>query len=289
MNRLALGTAQFGLDYGVANRTGRVSANAIRTILSRAALAGVDTLDTAVAYGSSEASLGEAGVASWRVVTKLPPLADGVGDVRTWVQRHVSGSMQRLGVDRLEAVLLHRPADLLGAHGRDYRRALDELQAEGHVDALGVSVYDPAELDALWPVWRPRLVQAPCNVFDRRLIDSGWLPRLNDAAVRVHVRSVLLQGLLAMPATQRPRWFDHWNELLNRWSQWCLWAGVEPIAAAIAFVGSYAGIERYVMGVDALRQLDELLAAQAIDVPRVPEDLRSDDVNLLEPSRWMLA
>ena len=100
MSRLALGTAQFGLSYGVANRGGQVDSRAVSAILARAAAAGVDTLDTAVSYGESEAVLGRAGVRGWKVVTKLPGLPPDVRDVAAWVDGQVRGSLDRLGTDR---------------------------------------------------------------------------------------------------------------------------------------------------------------------------------------------
>ena len=80
-DRLALGTVQFGLEYGVANQAGRVQLEDVRHILQEAAAQGVDTLDTAIAYGDSESTLGQAGAAGWRVVTKLPALPEGCADV----------------------------------------------------------------------------------------------------------------------------------------------------------------------------------------------------------------
>ena len=72
--RLALGTVQFGMRYGIANSTGQVTAEQAGAMLRVAAVSGIDTLDTAVAYGSSESCLGALGVSDFRVVTKLPPL-----------------------------------------------------------------------------------------------------------------------------------------------------------------------------------------------------------------------
>ena len=127
--RLALGTAQFGMDYGVANTGGRVTRAALADILTTAARAGLDTLDTAIAYGQSEACLGAAGVDNWRVITKLPRLPDPAPpDVRAWVLAAVQGSLDRLQLPGLTAVLLHHPADLLGRHGPDLAWALAELK-----------------------------------------------------------------------------------------------------------------------------------------------------------------
>ena len=62
MSKLALGTVQFGLKYGVANRGGKVSCGEANEILQTARISKINTLDTAIAYGNSEAVLGECGV-----------------------------------------------------------------------------------------------------------------------------------------------------------------------------------------------------------------------------------
>ena len=287
--RLALGTVQFGLRYGVANQAGRVTSIEAAAILKRARAAGVDMLDTAVAYGDSEAALGSIGIADWRVISKLPPLPPEVMDVSQWARTHTEASLRRLGVAHLEALLLHRSADLLGARGVSLQQALDSLQQEGCVQAVGVSIYDPTELDAFWPVWRPQLIQAPFNVLDRRLVLSGWLDRLARHGVRVHARSIFLQGLLLMQPPQRPAWFAPWRGVLDDWLEWCRQRRCSPLQAALALVQSTPGIERMVVGVDTVRQLEEILDAAVANVPPVPSELISDDRDLIEPRRWSVA
>ena len=63
--KLAIGTVQFGLDYGISNTAGRTSVEEAGRILDRARMAGIDTLDTAAAYGDSEQVLGRIGLTGW--------------------------------------------------------------------------------------------------------------------------------------------------------------------------------------------------------------------------------
>jgi aryl-alcohol dehydrogenase-like predicted oxidoreductase len=125
-------------------------------------------------------------------------------------------------------------------------------------------------------------------VLDRRLLRSGWLDRLRARGVRVHARSLFLQGLLLMPALRRPAWFDPWEALLARWTRWCDEHAVTPLQGALAFAGSVPGIERLVVGVDSVSQWDEISRAESAGGPVPPEDLFSEDVDLIEPSRWKL-
>ncbi|WP_205633449.1 aldo/keto reductase [Methylobacillus sp. MM3] len=286
-SRLALGTAQLGLRYGVANTVGQVPRHAAYSILERAAQAGIDTLDTAIAYGDSEACLGEYGVADWHVITKLPALPNTLANVETWVESQVVCSLERLRIPRLGALLLHRPMDLLGERGPQLLQALHSLRQGGLFEAIGVSIYAPDELDRLWKVFRPDLVQVPLNVLDRRLIHTGWLDRLHKVGVRVHIRSVFLQGLLLMSAQSRPDYFQPWRELLDAWSAWCCEHRCSALRSALGFALAQKGVERVIVGVDSISQLEDILEASAQPPLPLP-DLYSDNLKLLEPSRWML-
>jgi len=288
MAPLAIGTAQFGIPYGVANRSGQVRPEAVDAILARAAQAGIDTLDTAAAYGESEQCLGRVGVAGWRIVTKLPPLPADVQEVERWVGARVAESLAKLRITRLEALLLHRPRDLLGAHGEAYRRALADVKSAGQARSIGVSIYDPVELEELWDVWRPEIVQAPFNVLDRRLERSGWLAKLGRHSVRVHARSAFLQGLLLMSPDSRHAFFAPWRDVLDGWTRWCRESGLSPLAAALGFVRAQRGIERVVVGVDSIEQLDEILAAVTPTYTEPPLDLATELRDLIEPARWKL-
>jgi aryl-alcohol dehydrogenase-like predicted oxidoreductase len=266
-----------------------VPAAGVSDILRRASAAGIDTLDTAISYGDSEECLGRAGVSGWRVVTKLPPLPSDEPDVCDWVRRELEGSLRRLGVSRVEALLVHRSADLGGPVAAEYVRGLEMVKKAGLVRAIGVSVYGPGDLETVWRNLRPDVIQAPLNVLDRRIVRSGWLAKLVDQGVRLHARSAFLQGLLLMPAERRPAWFQKWSGLLDRWLSWCRENGVSPLRAALAFSCSQPGVERVVVGVDSPAQLEEILAAKTIGTPCPPADLYSDDVDLVEPSRWVIA
>lgn len=284
--RLALGTAQFGLRYGVANTSGQVSPDEVTAILQQAWAAGVDTLDTAIAYGDSEQRLGDIGVEGWRVVSKLPAMPSDCKDIGGWVEDAVECSLRRLNIDCLYGLLLHRPHQLLEPGGEGLYAALVELKDDGLVERIGISIYDPEELDRLWPRFQLDLVQAPFNVLDRRIETSGWLTRMHQAGAEVHVRSVFLQGLLLMEADRRPEKFDRWQRLWIRWNQWLIEQALTPAQACLGFAMSRPEVDRVVVGVDDRRQLGEILSAAETRVPVLPTMFKTDDPDLINPSRW---
>ena len=285
--RIALGTAQFGLPYGIANRNGQVAPEAAAAIVDLARSHGVDTADTAIAYGESESSLGQIGMSGWRVVSKLPPLPLDCVDAPEWVEQRLHESLARLGLSRLYGLLLHRPAQLLEGQGSDLYRQLVDVRRRGLVAKIGVSVYEPAELDLLLPRFALDLVQAPFNVLDRRLADTGWLTRLHAAGVEVHVRSVFLQGLLLMAADDRPAWCREWQPLWDAWHRWLEQQGASALDACLAFVLAHAEVDRVIVGVDSLEQLRGILASCTRRVPVAPPSLGSTDPRLINPSKWV--
>ena len=284
--RLALGTVQFGLLYGIANQVGQVSREEVAKILSHAWASGVDTLDTAIDYGYSETILGEIEVSQWQVITKLPEVPETCVNVASWVQELVAGSLARLGVSRLSGVLLHSPQQLLGSRGEELYEALVIVRSQGKVEKIGVSVYGPEELDVIWSSYQFDLVQAPCNILDRRLISSGWLDRLHQNGVEVHVRSIFLQGLLLMKAADRPEKFRLWQSLWDDWHNWLVESRLTPLQACLGFAKSQPEINRIVVGIDSLKHLQEILVCLGNAIIDPPASLMCDDLDLINPSRW---
>ena len=288
MSRLALGTVQFGIPYGISNQQGKVSLDAATEILNYAHIAGISTLDTAIAYGDSENRLGEIGVKDWRIISKLPEIPIATNDVLNWVRESVNGSLHRLKIPCLYGLLVHRPQQLLSNTGQEIYNALDLLKKEGLVDKIGISIYSPTELEELCNRFSFDLIQAPFNIFDRSLKQSGWLSRLKLGGVEVHVRSIFLQGLLLMNPANRPAYFNRWQPIWIEWEQWLYTNNLTALQACLSFVLSNPDIDRVVVGVDSLSQLQEILAATTIEVVKPPDKLCCDDPDLINPARWQL-
>jgi aryl-alcohol dehydrogenase-like predicted oxidoreductase len=285
-SRFALGTVQFGTSYGIANTHGQVSREETALILEHAWSVGIDTLDTAIGYGESEQRLGEAGVEQWQVISKLPEIPKVCTDVASWVQDLVMDSIGKLGVSRLRGLLLHRSQQLLEPQGEELYRALVEIREQGKVEKIGISIYSPDELDALWPNYSFDLVQAPFNILDRRLVTSGWLARLHQAGTEVHIRSVFLQGLLLMDVANRPEKFNRWQPLWDEWHSWLIDHELTPLQACLGFAQSQLEISRIVLGVDNLQHLKEIIATSNQDSFSFPEKLECADIALINPAEW---
>jgi len=285
--KLALGTVQFGLDYGIATEAGQVSTDEVQCALSLAKENEIDILDTAIAYGTSEEVLGEIGVDGFRVVTKLPSLPEDQNNVAHWATEQVHESLSRLGQKKLYGLLLHRSEDLLGSKGRQLIEVLVGLKNDGLVKKIGISIYSPDELDDIFKRVSIDLVQAPLNIIDRRIENSGWLDRLHDDGVEIHTRSAFLQGLLLMERCRVPEKFSRWSNLWDAWDEKLRDSRVSPLNACLAYPLSLTQVDRVIVGVDSVQQLKGILeAASSPEYSLDTSFMISNDIDLINPSHW---
>ena len=286
-SKLALGTVQFGLDYGVANETGQVAFEEVHHVMDLAKTNEIDVLDTAIAYGTSEEVLGKVVVDGFRVVTKLPPLAENQNNVAQWVTEQVRESLARLGQKKLYGLLLHRSEDLSASQSGQLIQALADLKDVGIVQKIGVSIYSPDELEMVCKKINIDLVQAPLNVVDRRMETTGWLDRLKDDGVEVHTRSAFLQGLLLMQRSKVPQKFSRWSNIWDMWQENLRKLGVSPLEACLAYPLSLDQVDQVIVGVDSAKQLQDIISAVS-SVDHAPDTsfMLSNDRNLINPYNW---
>jgi aryl-alcohol dehydrogenase-like predicted oxidoreductase len=285
--KLALGTVQFGLNYGAFNAGGQVGSDQAAAILAVAQGAGIDTLDTARGYGTSEAVLGGLKAAErFRIVTKIPALASSQ-DKLAAVAQHLAESVHTLDCDRLDAVLFHAADDLLGSDAASVWAAAEGARADGRIGQLGVSVYDgeqALEISGRFPV---ELIQLPLSIFDQRVIASGALEQLKARGIEVHARSVFLQGFALSDPERLPRGLAQFQPELARFRALVEARGTTPLAAALGFALSQSGIDRVVVGVQSAAELEEICAASAVDFDLAGTDgVASSNPNLLNPGLW---
>ena len=291
--RLAIGTAQFGLDYGITNKQGKVSENDARSILRRAAEAGVTLLDTAAAYGNAEQVLGGACAAeTFRVVTKVQPTY--ASDCRHLVEESAS----RLQVDIVDTVLLHDMGAVL--EYPDIWREMVELRHDGVVNSVGVSLYYPSqwtnmvELCSHDDLPLPDVVQLPINVFDQRFV--ALLKDFANDGVEVHARSTYLQGAAFLSRHELPRYLYPLEPALQRLSELEEESGIDRTALLMAFVLQYREIEYMVIGIDGVHRWNETItsyqsAHEALADRQFLENmsfssLKVDDESVILPFNW---
>ena len=290
--KLGIGTVQFGMPYGISNAAGQVPEHEVARILEAARRVGVDLLDTAHAYGTSEDVLGRHLSKSdvFRIVTKTPPFRVPRLDTGHVVKAKADflASLARLRRDKVYALLVHDCSDILVPGGDLLFDQVLALKGQGLADKVGVSVYSSSQIDAILARYPIDIIQLPVNVLDQRLLHSGHLARLRTAGVEIHARSVYLQGLLLMNPADLSRAFEGVREHLARYHAAIAKAGMTPVEAALGYVAGLPEIASVIVGVVSAQQLEQaaLVIARA---KLIPEDFRQfawNDETTIDPSRW---
>ena len=287
MNRIVLGGAQLGLPYGILNGGETLSREEVARILDTAVDHGIDSIDTAIAYGQSESIIGETSQNRFNIISKLPPLPVDISNVSEWVHSQVQGSLYRLKCTSLDALLLHRPQDLTGAQGAELYAAIGSLIAEKMIHRFGVSIYSPDDLEGIIGTFDIHVVQAPLNVFDRRIL--GVTDQLSALNIEVHVRSVFLQGVLIANPINRPQRFEPWSEHFALFDEWVRSSGVSAMACCMGFALQQPGIAKLVIGTTSAESLDEIMNSIPNSVLEAPTHLQSSVEQLIDPRFWNAA
>ncbi|PKV62711.1 aldo/keto reductase [Pontibacter ramchanderi] len=284
-NRLILGTAQFGLPYGISNQRGQIPEAEIATILTEAAKAGIDTLDTAAAYGSSEQCLGNVLhnlPAPYRIISKYPPNSPDKS-----IAQACRESLKRLRVEKLYGYLLHSYASYSSKPA--LLDELQELKASGLTERVGLSLYHPAEAEALLKQEAQiDILQFPYNIFDRRF--EELLPELQNRGIETHVRSVYLQGLFFMQPDRLPLYLQGVTPKLEQLQLLANSYQLPIGAVCLAFALANPYISQVVIGVESLQTLQENIRYSSTELPpaiyTALQELKEENENIILPYKW---
>ena len=256
-NKLAIGTVQFGLDYGVTNNSGKVQIKEVRSILEFAKNNDINVLDTAARYGNSEEVLGSADVGDFQVITKTTPLKNDVNEVIDNFYK----SLKNLNKDQVYGLLVHDVGDIDNEQFDLLYRKIIELKQQGLVSKIGFSTYMPEQVDFLLENFDFDLVQLPFNIFDVRLIKGGQLQELKNKNVEVHARSIFLQGILVNDFKYWPKIKGHnFEPIYDNITNLCQKYELTKIELVIGYIKSIKWIDSVLFGVDNIEQLKENIA-----------------------------
>lgn len=287
MFKLALGTAQFGFNYGVANNSGQIKFTDAKKILQLAKNENIHLIDTAVNYGNSEKIIGDIGIQNFKVVSKLPEIPLNCKDIDLWVEETVRSSLKLLKIQSLYGLLIHKPDTILKKSGRKLINALNKIKSIGLVKKIGVSVYDPSECDKIMKFENFDIVQAPLNLLDRRFVKSGCLLKLHHQNVEIHTRSVFLQGLLLMPRNRIPKKFNVWSNIWDKWSLELKKNNLSATSACLSYPLSIPEVDHIIFGVDNLTQFNQVINASKLKIPKIDLSFMiSNDERLINPKNW---
>jgi len=300
LSAFALGTVQLGLAYGLNQNKGKPTEEAAFAVLDKAVEVGVNTLDTANNYGDSEAVIGRWLAKRKAEGAQLPWIVTKIGDfdnchtydsLRDEVLRQTEGCIERLGVDKIDCLMLHRFEDYAD-HIDDIHKVFSDLKSQGLYDYSAISAYSHHDYGVIAESGFDA-TQIPLNVFDWGQIENGGLQKLADAGTMIFARSVFLQGLVfRTPEALDPR-MDFCAPYLRSFVELCKEFSLAPDALALSFVLSLPGVTQAVMGCRTAEQVegngklfDQTVTLTAEQMDKLHQAFHGIDPRVINPGMW---
>lgn len=262
MSKIALGTVQFGMDYGISNTTGQVSLDEVSKILNFCKIHDIDTLDTAQGYGESEKVLSNFDLSHFKLITKL------IGDAK------LEKSLEDLKLSSVYGLMFHRENE---CNDKTWK-LFESYKSQGMVKKIGVSVYTPKILENLINRYSIEIVQFPMNIVDQSFIPL--LPKLKEKNIEVHTRSTFLQGLLLM--NEIPDYFKPVKDVISSIPK-------PRLEYTLNFGKQQKNVDKMVLGVTKLQDLEEIFEAYSKNVPEVDySNYCISDEKYINPALWQV-
>ena len=292
---LCLGTVQFGMKYGISGQVQPTAEMAV-DMLDYATQNGIDTIDTANAYGTAEDVVGrfirKKTVPRDRlcIISKFRPnLLDDVPQARYYdvMKNNLLESLKRLGVDYLDTYLLHSSRYVFND---EILEALYQLKKEGYANKVGVSVYEAEEAKKCIEHPKVDFMQLPYSIFDQRMKNANIF-ELVQGNVEIHSRSAFIQGLILMDEQRVPDFLSKARPIVRKIDELCKIHNISRISLAMNFVKQETNISHLVFGVDNIEQLKEniRLFQQTLDgdiIRDISSKFYDIEADIVMPSLW---
>lgn len=284
-NKVALGTAQFGMNYGINNLRGKIPRDEVFDILNLALESGINTLDTAYSYGESETLIGEfiaENKKDFHIVSKLPKCE------LSEVENILNSSLLKLNIDAFYGYMIHDFQYYIKNPG--IWDILENLKSNGKIDKIGISLYYPYELEYLIKNGiEMDLIQVPYSIFDQRF--EQYFSKLKSSNVEIHVRSVFLQGLIFKNPDELNNHFEKIKEKIVYLNSISTILDVPIAALCINFAILNKFVDKVVVGVDSADNLHDIILSSKyhLKVNNVLNELsnfKEKDENIILPVNW---
>lgn len=287
MDKIIIGTANFGMDYGIGSNQKKLLDSDIFEIINAAKKIGVNTIDTAISYGDSLNRLGEFGVSNFKIVAKFPKIPNDIKKQNNWFNEQIESTLKQLDVDNLEAILLHYPKDILDNKNSELVNFLLNLKNEGVIKKIGVSIYEKNELEEILKIFEPEIIQCPINILDNRLLEKNYLEKISKKGIEIHIRSIFLQGLLLFKREEIPQEFLKFNNILEEWHNWLKIMKLNPLEACIRYTNSLKNVDKIVVGINSAYHLKQIIKyMRKPKLNKKPDWQNSISKELIDPRLW---
>ena len=285
LQKLIIGSAQFGMNYGINNSGSKIKLNEIKKIFNILAINNLNKFDTASSYGMSEKIIG-------KFLNKKHEINTKIQFSKNTKKNHIGHELKKsqfyLKKRYIHSVLIHSISNNV-IENKKKIDFLNDMKRKKIIQKVGVSIYSIDELKYINDLKKIDVIQAPFNIFDQRILNLRFLKTLKKFNIELHVRSIFLQGLLLRDRGNLPEYFVKWSKLFDKWHKFLKVNNLRAIEACLNFAFSFPMINKVIVGIDDTCQLMEIIDFLKKKNSKILfPDLQSKDENLILPFNWKI-
>ena len=285
-NKICIGSANFGMEYGLDKKSPLLKKD-IKEIFEFLKKENTIYIDTAANYKNSEIIIGKYSTKKFKIITKIKKIPKGVKYLEKWLKNEIYISCKKLRVNKIYGLLVHDTQDLKNKKkAKKIYKTFDILKKSKIIEKIGLSIYNPNELDLYLKNYNFEIVQAPLNIFDRRIINSGWLKKINEKGIEFFARSIFLQGLLIKDINKIDKFFSPYKKKFEKFEIWTQKLNISKVEACIRFVNSYREVDKVIVGINNKMHFFENYKFLKKDKLIVPNSLEIKSGKILNPKLW---
>ena len=286
-NKIILGSANFNQKYGV--KKNFINKNEVKKLLNLAYKSKIKMIDTSPLYNKSEKIIGLLNNNRFKIISKIPQKPKNIKkkNIKKWLKQSVIISLKNLKIKKFECLLLHNANSLLSKNGDEIYKSVKNVKTNGFTSKIGISIYDFNTLDAILKKFKFDLIQAPLNIFDQRLAETGWLKKLKRKKIEVYARSIFLQGTLLLKHNRLPKKLNKLYKYWIIWEKWLKKNKLKPLQACLSFVLNQRQLDGVIVGFNSKHQLNQILKSKHIKNNFLIPQLNIKNRKLIDPREWI--
>ena len=288
-NKIILGSANFNQIYGI--RKNFIKKREIKKLFNFAFKNKVETIDTSPLYNESEKMIGSLNNNRFKIISKIPIIPKNIKrqNVKKWLNKSSLNSLKNLKIKKFECLLLHNANSLINKNSVEIYNAIKNLKKIGITNKIGVSIYDYNLLEKILKKFKFDVIQAPLNIFDQRLVNTGWLKKLKKRKIEVHARSIFLQGVLLLKHNQLPKDLRKFNKCWIKLENWLKKNKFSSLQACLSYVFNEKKLDGIVVGCNNKNQLKKIIKLKKNKIDFYIPDLNIKNKKLIDPRNWIIS
>lgn len=299
-NKIVIGTALFGLNYGQADRKIRIGDRILEELLDYCFEKGITVFDTAPGYGDAEERIAQYidsknlnQYNDLEIITKTPHFDSQATKAELYkiFKENVERFREKIGERVKLGLLCHQPDALINQNRSDVYHALSALRQDGIVDKIGISIYDTYQIEGIERNWSLDILQAPLNIFDQRFENSPIVHALRLQGTQIHARSIFLQGLLLQSTEDLNSYFKSGVRFkaLTAFQNFVETSNISKLFACLNYVLHVGCVDKVIIGVydkEELTSIMNVIGHTEFKKPIQFKRFSTNDVDLIDPRRW---